>query len=475
MKTVKLLYIALFPFLFACSRMEIPSVISETLEVKNSDDDVLKLSPTDTILDANAASRVANMFLRQNSIMTKSASDKQIDSVVPYLGAADHPLFYAVNFINDQGFILVSATRKFYPILAVVEQGHFDDSIVESPVSIMLDEYEHGISYYEKQPADSSKRFSSAWESYIKSNSAVPPTTKLDGIDAIVVNQIQAWESAGYFVYPLSGGAPDSLPQSVYDNYVAIASGNDNPDFDYMQTSFILMERITYHEQTGPLISSHWRQGKPYNNSTPIKQDSTGTYVHCPTGCGPIALGQIMRYHQWPTSFLWSQMPDTLPSNIVTETTLSQFLYQLGSAALVDYQTDGTNSFEPVLWLNLLLLYDYSATLKFPHSESDAITSIRNLNPVYMGGCKSGELFGHAWVADGYMGGSTYETYFLQTLSYPTLEFVGGGTPYTSYSGNGTLIHVNYGYGGTYDGWYSDCSVPYYTSFRCDIILSPDN
>ena len=48
--------------------MEIPSAISEVLEVENSDVDVLKLSPTDTILDANAASRVANMFLRRNSI-----------------------------------------------------------------------------------------------------------------------------------------------------------------------------------------------------------------------------------------------------------------------------------------------------------------------------------------------------------------------------------------------------------------------
>jgi hypothetical protein len=455
--------------------MEIPSVISETLEVKNSDDDVLKLSPTDTILDANAASRVANMFLRQNSIMTKSATDKQIDSVIPYLGSKDHPLFYAVNFINNQGFILVSATRKFYPILAVVEQGHFDDNIMDSPVSIMLDEYERGISYYEKQPADSTKRFSSAWKNYIESVSAVPATTKLDGVDAIVVSQIQAWESAGYFVYPLSGGAPDSLPQSVYDSYVAIASGNDNPDFDYMQTSFILMERITSHEQTGPLISSHWHQRKPYNNSTPIKQDSTGTYVHCPTGCIPIALGQIMRYHQWPLSFTWSQMPDALPSNIATETTLSQFLYQIGSAALVDYQPDGTGSIDLVTWLDLLLFYDYSATLKFPHSASDAISSIQNLKPVYMSGCLSGQLVGHAWVADGYMGGGTYETYSLQTLSYPNLEFVGGGIPYTSYSGNGSLIHVNFGHGGTYDGWYSDSNIPYYTSLRCDIILSPDN
>ena len=475
MKRVKLIYIALFSFLFACSRMEIPSAISEVLEVENSDVDVLKLSPTDTILDANAASCVANLFLKQNPTMTKSSKDKQIDSVIPYLGAADHPLFYAVNFSNDQGFILVSATRKFYPILAVVEQGHFDESIVESPVSIMLDEYEHGISYYEKQPADSSRRFSSAWKNYLKSNSAIPPTTKLDGIDAIVVNQIQAWESAGYYVYPLFGGAPDSLPQSVYDNYVAIASGNENPDFDYMQTSFILMERTTYHEQTGPLISSHWHQGRPYNNSTPIKQDSTGTYVHCPTGCGPTALGQIMRYHQWPLSFTWAQMPDTLPSNIATETTLSQFLYQIGSAALVDYQPDGSGSIDLVTWLDLLLLYDYSATLKFPHSASDAISSIQNQKPVYMSGCLSGQLVGHAWVADGYMGGGTYETYSLQTLSYPTLEFVGGGTPYMSYSGNGSLIHVNFGHAGTYDGWYSDSNIPYYTSLRCDIILSPDN
>lgn len=172
-------------------------------------------------------------------------------------------------------------------------------------------------------------------------------------------------------------------------------------------------------------------------------------------------------------------MPDTLPSNIATETTLSQFLYQIGSAALVDYQTNGTASFDPMLWLDLIVLYNYSATLKYPHSASDAISSIRNLNPVYMGGCKSGQTTGHAWVADGYLGGSTYETFSLQTLSYPTLEFVGGGTPYVSYSGNKSLIHVNYGWGGSYDGWYIDSSyysnIPLYTSSRSDILLSPNN
>lgn len=71
---------------------------------------------------------------------------------------------------------------------------------------------------------------------------------------------------------------------------------------------------------------------------------------------------------------------------------------------------------------------------------------------------------------------SSYYSYRHYPPIYPKTRVIyGGGTPYTSYSGNGTLIHVNYGWGGAYDGWYSDSSVPYYTSFRCDIILSPDN
>ena len=465
----------------ACSRyetsLEIDSVDSDQPSI--SEIESLKLSPKDTVLDADGASRVARLFLLQDQGVTKSAAQKQIREVVPYSGSAAHPLMYAVNFEGDQGFILVSATRKFFPILAVVENGRFDESIKDSPVSVMLEEYENGITFYENQPADSAKQFSAAWKDYLQYICPAPVVTKLDGVDAIVVSQIQAWEAAGYDVYPLFGGAPESLPQSVYETYVALAAANANDDFDYMETSFILRETTSYNQQVGPLLTTHWHQGAPYFNSTPLKQNPSGVLVHCPVGCGAIAMGQIMRYHQWPQSFNWAQMPNTLSSSITTETTLSQFLYEIGSRAHTIYGWDGSDSMIFSYWADAFLFYSYSATLRIPHSASDAIASIQNYRPVFMRGKNSSNNSAHAWVADGNRSGSVYETYSLQTLSYPTLEFYQGGTPFSVYSGDASLIHINMGaVGGYLDGWYTDTSnystVPDYTSNRMDLIITPN-
>ena len=54
-----------------------------------------------------------------------------------------------------------------------------------------------------------------------------------------------------------------------------------------------------------PLLSSTWGQRAPYNFMCPLKEPTPwGGYLpdeqHCRVGCVAVAMGQIMRYHQWP-------------------------------------------------------------------------------------------------------------------------------------------------------------------------------
>ena len=50
-----------------------------------------------------------------------------------------------------------------------------------------------------------------------------------------------------------------------------------------------------------PLMSTHWSQWAPYNQMCPLVTNGlTGYGGRSPTGCVPVAIGQIMRYYGWP-------------------------------------------------------------------------------------------------------------------------------------------------------------------------------
>ena len=75
---------------------------------------------------------------------------------------------------------------------------------------------------------------------------------------------------------------------------------------------FILLLSVAVTSYTGeyppsvaPLLTSTWGQRAPYNFMCPLKKPAPwGGYQpeeqHCLVGCVAVAMGQIMRYHQWP-------------------------------------------------------------------------------------------------------------------------------------------------------------------------------
>ena len=47
------------------------------------------------------------------------------------------------------------------------------------------------------------------------------------------------------------------------------------------------------YEKVGPLLTTAWHQDAPFNNHTPIINGE-----HAPAGCVPIAIAQVVNYHQ---------------------------------------------------------------------------------------------------------------------------------------------------------------------------------
>ena len=46
-------------------------------------------------------------------------------------------------------------------------------------------------------------------------------------------------------------------------------------------------------KKVGPLLTTEWHQDYPFNRYTPIKGKK-----HAPAGCVPIAIAQVVNYHQ---------------------------------------------------------------------------------------------------------------------------------------------------------------------------------
>ncbi len=115
-----------------------------------------------------------------------------------------------------------------------------------------------------------------------------------------------------------------------------------------------------------PLLTTAWNQGKPYNMKTPKK--GTGQDPYCKVGCSAVALAQVMKYWEYPTTspaldgytcptsgyvidplpeytFDWEHMRDSYPSSSsgidqLPQTdidAISWFMRYVGQAETMDY------------------------------------------------------------------------------------------------------------------------------------------
>ena len=65
-------------------------------------------------------------------------------------------------------------------------------------------------------------------------------------------------------------------------------------------TSAGAQEPYTFPEDIKPLIKTYWGQGYPFNLLCP-KSDTDEALQHNLAGCGPVAMAQMVNYHQYPS------------------------------------------------------------------------------------------------------------------------------------------------------------------------------
>ena len=200
----------------------------------------------------------------------------------------------------------------------------------------------------------------------------------------------------------------------------------------------------------GPLLGDLlWDQNNHYNELCPDDPDASSYYDgHMPTGCVATAAGQMMKYYNWPPygtgshSYSWNDselaadftdpFDWTLMKNsydpwgfepVDSEMAVSELLYELGVSVEMDYDHSGSAASIDAVNRALDNYFFYEAGVS--HRDQDAFGALIQQEveagrPVLVG------LTGHAVVIDG-----------------------------VNQSDSPVVFHVNYGWGGTNNGWYN--------------------
>ncbi|MCP4746580.1 MAG: hypothetical protein GY874_10650 [Desulfobacteraceae bacterium] len=247
---------------------------------------------------------------------------------------------------------------------------------------------------------------------------------------------------------------PDTWRSLVYnDSSNKIAQAWDkyaNENFSHEPMQRTLVRTAT----AGPLLSTAWGQGSPYNLMSPNNDCFRGYTL---TGCVPTAWAQVLRYWSWPaqgqgshsytwnsetlsanfgaTAYDWNNMPEVLTTLSLEEQkdAVSLLMYHLGVASETAF---GCYSSGSEKWADEILYqyFKYKSSMQFKvrnefiessqwfalfQTELDADPPRPVVLSIF------GVYGGHEVIVDGYQSGTT------------------------------DAVHINYGWDGNYDGYYT--------------------
>jgi hypothetical protein len=136
-----------------------------------------------------------------------------------------------------------------------------------------------------------------------------------------------------------------------------------------------------YHINKWPLLSTLWHQGNEYNNFTPHLGCPRYINGNAPTGCVATATAQIMKYHQWPSSYNWSAMPNNNGNNVI-----SQLMVDIGNNVSMNYGCDGSGTKSYKAMNALTGAFGYSNALYGDYNYNTVLNELKQDKPVILAG-----------------------------------------------------------------------------------------
>ena len=446
----------------------------------------------DPFVTMEQALNTAGLFMGANySVPSTRATETESPgpATIQTIEKDGKPLMYVVNY-DEGGFVIVSATRDYLPILAYSEDGFFDVSSVEGGLSLWVDETMAAVETSGEQADSVRTSMNRLWRAYedkgfkedilTKSPSSYAYTSVnqacVDRCEELTTeywadgwnfssleNARYAFEEAGFSDFY------DQLCYSAEFNHSALGS------------SVVGWKMGSSYESYGPMLQTHWHQSAPYN-------DLCDGY---PAGCGAIAVAQVMKYHEFPQQISYNGYPFTwasIPNSANSSSNQSKLIKAIGVTTNTRYWSIGSWT-TPGELEEGIEAFGYNVTRQNNNYDSVEREILKNHRPVIMLGNStnlsilpgSAEYIGnsHYWVADGArVTESDVFMVFAEWQPYDCGEFTQSyysiDDPYILSGVTSLYYHYNWGWGGIDDGWYAFNSNNYPYSRQNFLISKPN-
>lgn len=395
-------------------------------------------------LSSDDAQNVALRFVSDGTDTRSATSSPAIETI--YDHSLGIPLVYVVNFGNDNGYVIVSATKKESPVLAYSETGHYE---TDNPyiTDDYLEMYKNQVREAYLDTSDSLRNMHALeWAVFEKADAEAYETRGVSPTKQMIQAEIDRKTALGYtYIGGLSAAASYLSPED-YQSLVKDISSHTDPDYDYNEVTLFFIKSYETNK-IGPLMGTQWHQYSPFNVDAP-----NGL-----AGCVPIAVAQIVYYHKYPSKYNWNQIY-TYP---VLNDAFEYFIKDIRQLCDVTYNIGGGTSSNNTKACNAFRNLGYTANREGAPNDNNLKKEIQSKNPIYISGLNnSGE--GHAWVCEGHHS-MNYSGSISMVVKFPYGVPDTPDTPYFSYDVSldipstmyaGNYFYMNMGWGGSNDGWY---------------------
>ncbi len=325
-------------------------------------------------------------------------------------------VFHVINFEDNQGYAIVSADSRATDVYAFSPTGNIDiDEAMENPgFQIFMN---GATANYEDEVGG----FGNPYRDSMILNPYVPPGGGSGG-----------------------GSGPGGGTEDVTQYLITYLDGVP------YHTKIIDFRTV---ESLDALVPSLWHQYHPYNNECPILNDGT----RAAAGCYPIAIAQIMLYHEWPTSckgytLNWDSIKSVTDIIGRADTlAVAHLIREIGRIAETSYGTSSSTYLREVA--PTFEHFGYSADDAEVFEDNMILESLRKRLPVFVHG-QTVEDNGHGWVVDGYRR-QKETTYYYNTYQPYSLH--------TTTARYRIYFHCNWGWGDGCNGYYFSNTFGNYT------------
>lgn len=424
--------------------------VSDIQEVKIIEEDNLIEKDIKNISSFDASILAKKFANNEYGRDSRNASSIIIKDIQTITSESDEPLMYVVNYSDDQGFVVISATKNYTPVLAYSDKGYLDVNNTSFTNNIFMDEYKTYINSVINIDSDSLRqKYAIDWSFYEKTPESVESRAYTDAqIQQQLANARTYYSNQGYEVHSLSAATsliPAAGGQTAEDRangFINDICSRTPPQYDCMDVTLLLVKRT--NDEHGPYLETAWHQGTPYAVYTPY-----GT-----AGCMKIAVTQLMYYYRWPEDYIWDNIRVDW-GEYVDELTLEEanFMKEIGTQLGQIYVSPGKTTISLSNMRTTFENNDYNIS-ELAYNRSNAMNYIKSGIPLIMYGRKDSQYV-HVWICDGYKHPKVqYATYMID-CDFGEYTFFPGMTDDT-----GEYFHMNMGTG--LNMWYYQDNATYY-------------